>query len=261
MEVEQNNLLWEKEKNVGKTQFGRKLITQEQMGEIKPQIEQSWGEQLKEEFTSDYFIGLKEFLVKEKENYSIYPPGSQIFNAFNFTPFHEVKVVIIGQDPYHGKGQAHGLCFSVPYGITPPPSLINIFKELKSDLGVPIASHGNLESWAKQGVLLLNATLTVRANQAGSHQGKGWERFTDTVIKKLSENRVGLVFILWGKYAQAKEEIIDTHKHYILKAAHPSPFSAINGFFGCRHFSKTNELLRRHAIPEIEWKLPGGLFG
>lgn len=231
------------------------------MADVKPQIEQSWSEQLKDEFNSDYFIELKEFLVHEKEKNKVYPPGSQIFNAFNFTPFNDVKVVIIGQDPYHGKGQAHGLCFSVPYGIAPPPSLVNIFKEIKADLGFPIPSHGNLENWAKQGVLLLNATLTVRANQAGSHQGKGWEKFTNAVIKILSDKRVGLVFILWGKYAQAKEEIIDTNKHYILKAAHPSPFSALNGFFGCRHFSKTNDILKRHALQEIDWKLPDGLFG
>jgi uracil-DNA glycosylase len=231
------------------------------MVQIKPQIEPGWAEQLAEEFKASYFSELKEFLVTERERNSIYPPGSQIFNAFNLTPFNDVRVVIIGQDPYHGKGQAHGLCFSVPYGIAAPPSLINIFKELNSDLGIPMSSHGNLEYWARQGVLLLNATLTVRANQAGSHQGRGWETFTNAVIKTLSEKRVGLVFLLWGKYAQAKEELIDTTKHYILKAAHPSPFSAYNGFFGCKHFSKTNEILRRHALTEIDWKLKGGLFG
>lgn len=231
------------------------------MTQVKPQIEQTWGEQLADEFKAAYFLELKEFLVTEKEKYAVYPPGSQIFNAFNFTPFDDVRVVIIGQDPYHGKGQAHGLCFSVPYGITPPPSLINIFKEIQTDVGLPVPSHGNLENWARQGVLLLNATLTVRANQAGSHQGKGWETFTNAVIKKLSDKRVGLVFILWGKFAQAKEELIDTQKHYVLKAAHPSPFSAYNGFFGCKHFSKTNEILQKHAIPEIDWGLKGGLFG
>jgi uracil-DNA glycosylase len=231
------------------------------MTQVKPQIEQTWGEQLSDEFKAAYFLDLKEFLVTEKEKYAVYPPGSQIFNAFNFTPFDDVRVVIIGQDPYHGKGQAHGLCFSVAYGVTPPPSLINIFKEIQTDVGLPVPSHGNLEHWARQGVLLLNATLTVRANQAGSHQGKGWETFTNAVIKKLSDKRVGLVFILWGKFAQAKEELIDTQKHYVLKAAHPSPFSAYNGFFGCKHFSKTNEILRKHAIPEIDWGLKGGLFG
>jgi uracil-DNA glycosylase len=231
------------------------------MSQVNPQIEASWEEQLSDEFSASYFAGLKEFLVVEKEKYTVYPPGSQIFNAFNFTPFDDVRVVIIGQDPYHGMGQAHGLCFSVPYGVTPPPSLVNIFKEIKADLGLPVPPHGNLEHWARQGVLLLNATLTVRANQAGSHQGKGWETFTNSVIKRLSDQRAGLIFILWGKYAQAKEELIDTKKHYVLKAAHPSPFSAYNGFFGCRHFSKTNEILRRHALSEIDWSLKGGLFG
>ncbi len=230
------------------------------MTDIKPQIDESWKKELEAEFNASYFHELKEFLVKERENFKIYPPGSLIFNAFNHTPFNDVRVVLIGQDPYHGYGQAHGLCFSVSDGVKPPPSLVNIFKELNSDLGIPVSSHGNLEKWADQGVLLLNATLTVRANQAGSHQKKGWETFTDAVIKRLSEKRVGLIFILWGRYAQAKEEIIDTKKHYILKAAHPSPFSAYNGFFGCKHFSKSNEILKRHGLPEIDWKLNDGLF-
>jgi uracil-DNA glycosylase len=230
------------------------------MTDIKPQIDESWKKELEAEFNASYFHELKEFLVKERENFKIYPPGSLIFNAFNHTPFNDVRVVLIGQDPYHGYGQAHGLCFSVSDGVKPPPSLVNIFKELNSDLGIPVSSHGNLEKWADQGVLLLNATLTVRANQAGSHQKKGWETFTDAVIKRLSEKRVGLIFILWGRYAQAKEEIIDTQKHYILKAAHPSPFSAYNGFFGCKHFSKSNEILKRHGLPEIDWKLNDGLF-
>jgi uracil-DNA glycosylase len=230
------------------------------MTQINPQIEESWKENLSEEFQADYFSELKEFLVNERTSQKVYPPGSQIFNAFQFTPFSKVQVVILGQDPYHGYGQAHGLCFSVPHGIKPPPSLVNIFKELNSDLGVPVPNHGNLEGWAKQGVLLLNATLTVRANQAGSHQGKGWETFTDAVIRKLSDQRVGLVYILWGRFAQAKESLIDSKKHYILKAAHPSPFSAYNGFFGCKHFSKTNEILRRHGLDEINWDLKDGLF-
>jgi uracil-DNA glycosylase len=225
------------------------------MTQVKPQIEPSWKEVLKEEFSASYFASLKEFLVEEKKKYTIYPPGSLIFNAFNHTPFDKVKVVILGQDPYHGRGQAHGLCFSVPQGIKPPPSLVNIFKEQHDDLGIPIPNHGNLVKWADQGILLLNATLTVRANQAGSHQGKGWEQFTDAVIKKISEQRVGVVFLLWGRYAQAKEDLIDQSKHYILKAAHPSPFSAFNGFFGCNHFSKTNDLLARHAFPPIDWTL------
>jgi uracil-DNA glycosylase len=225
------------------------------MTEVKPQIEESWKEILQEQFNSSYFKSIKEFLVGEKQRFTVYPPGSLIFNAFNLTPFPAVRVVIIGQDPYHGAGQAHGLCFSVPRGISAPPSLVNIFKEINADLGIPLPKHGNLERWARQGVLLLNATLTVRANQAGSHQKKGWEIFTDAIISQLSKQRVGLVFLLWGKFAQDKESLIDTQKHYILKAAHPSPYSAYNGFFGCRHFSKTNEILRRHGLPEIDWSV------
>ena len=212
--------------------------------EVNPQIEESWKIMLKDEFGQQYFKELKQFLLLEKSNGRVYPPGGLIFNAFRLTPFDRVRVVLLGQDPYHGDGQAHGLCFSVPRGITPPPSLINIFKEIERDLGIPVPGHGNLERWALQGVLLLNATLTVRANQPGSHQRKGWESFTNSVIAKLSEKRVGLVFLLWGKYAQEKEALIDTNRHYVLKAAHPSPYSAYNGFFGCRHFSKTNEILR-----------------
>jgi uracil-DNA glycosylase len=222
---------------------------------LNPQIEESWKEVLASEFDRSYFSTLKEFLVEEKSHYTVYPPGSQIFNAFRFTPFHEVKVVILGQDPYHGQGQAHGLCFSVPQGIQAPPSLANIFKEIEKDLGIPVPSHGNLEKWARQGVLLLNATLTVRANQPGSHQKKGWEEFTHAVIRALSEKRVGIIFLLWGKFAHEKEALIDTNKHYILKAPHPSPLSAYNGFFGCRHFSKTNEILQKHGIQEIDWRI------
>jgi len=225
------------------------------MTEVKPQIEESWKEILQEQFNSSYFTSIKEFLVEEKQKFTVYPPGSLIFNAFNLTPFYAARVVIIGQDPYHGAGQAHGLCFSVPRGTSVPPSLVNIFKEINVDLGIPLPKHGNLEKWARQGVLLLNATLTVRANQAGSHQKKGWEIFTDAVISQLSKQRVGLVFLLWGKFAQDKESLIDTQKHYILKAAHPSPYSAYNGFFGCRHFSRTNEILSRHGLPEIDWSV------
>lgn len=223
------------------------------MSDINPRIEKSWKDILKDEFNSQYFSELKEFLIEEKKKFTIYPPGNLIFNAFNRTPFDKVRVVLLGQDPYHGKGQAHGLCFSVPKGISQPPSLINIFKELKSDLGIPMPNHGNLEKWTSQGVLLLNATLTVRANQAGSHQNKGWERFSDTVIKKISEKHAGIIFLLWGKYAQAKEELIDKNRHYILKAAHPSPYSADYGFFGCRHFSRTNDILSRHGLEKIDW--------
>jgi uracil-DNA glycosylase len=223
------------------------------MGNIDPKIEESWKEILREEFTAEYFQQLKSFLVEEKRNHTVYPPGPKIFAAFNFTPFHDVKAVIIGQDPYHGPGQAHGLCFSVPEGINPPPSLKNIFKEIKSDLGIEPAWTGNLEKWAAQGVLLLNATLTVRARQAGSHQNRGWEQFTDTVIKKLSEERSGIVFLLWGAYAGRKAELIDANRHHILTAPHPSPFSADRGFFGCKHFSKTNAFLRQQGVEEIDW--------
>ena len=223
--------------------------------QVNPQIENSWKEELKEEFNASYFMGLKEFLLEEKAAFTVYPPGKFIFNAFQHAPFDKVRVVILGQDPYHGPGQAHGLCFSVPQGIAPPPSLVNIFKEIERDLGIPAPVHGNLTRWATQGVLLLNATLTVRANQPGSHQRKGWETFTDAVIRRLSDRRVGLVFLLWGKFAQEKESLIDVNRHYVLKAAHPSPFSAYNGFFGCRHFSKTNEILNKHGLKEIDWRV------
>jgi len=225
------------------------------MQKIDPQIEPSWKNVLSEEFDKEYFIQLKEFLAEEKKQFAIYPPGNLIFSAFNFTPFDQVKVVIVGQDPYHGTGQAHGLCFSVAHGITKPPSLVNIFKEIQTDLGFAQTSHGCLESWAKQGVFLLNAILTVRANTASSHQGKGWEKFTDSVIRTLSDKRQGLVFLLWGNYAKSKENLIDTSKHFVLKAAHPSPFSAYNGFFGCRHFSKTNEILMNQKIGPIDWRI------
>lgn len=222
---------------------------------IDPRIHDSWKEPLTEEFNQPYFAALKNFLVEEKKSHAVYPPGNKIFAAFNRTPFEKVKVVILGQDPYHGKGQAHGLCFSVPPGIASPPSLVNIFMELHNDLGIAMPSHGNLEAWAGQGVLLLNATLTVRANQAGSHQNRGWENFTDAVIRKLSLEKKGLVFILWGRYAQAKEFLIDAGRHHILKAAHPSPFSAHSGFFGCRHFSKTNEILQKQGMEPVDWSL------
>jgi uracil-DNA glycosylase len=225
------------------------------MTNINPQIEESWKAILANEFNKQYFNELKAFLIEERTKFTVYPAGQNIFNAFNFTPFDSVKVVILGQDPYHGPGQAHGLSFSVPEGIKPPPSLANIFKELKSDIGLPISTSGNLESWAKQGVLLLNATLTVRANEAGSHQKKGWEQFTDTVIKMISDEKTGIIFLLWGRFAQDKAQIIDASKHYILKAAHPSPFSAYNGFMGCKHFSKTNELLVNNGFEPISWEI------
>jgi uracil-DNA glycosylase len=220
---------------------------------VNPVIHPSWLAELKDEFTKPYFLELKQFLLEEKKMHTVYPPGKLIFSAFNHTPFDKVEVVIIGQDPYHGPGQANGLCFSVSDGIPSPPSLVNIFKEIQSDLGFPIPVSGNLERWADQGVMLLNAMLTVRANEPASHHGKGWEIFTDTVIHHLSERKEGLVFLLWGKFAQAKEQLINTSKHHILKAAHPSPFSAYNGFMGCKHFSKTNELLKAQGKPEIDW--------
>lgn len=227
------------------------------MSENIPQIEESWRLALQPEFNATYFSELREFLKVEKESKVIYPPGSRIFAAFNFTPLTAVKVVILGQDPYHGEGQAHGLCFSVPESVKPPPSLMNIYKELHNDLGIPIPTTGNLENWAKQGVLLLNATLTVRAGDAGSHQGRGWETFTDQVIKTISDLRAGVVFLLWGNYAQAKEELIDQKKHFVLKAPHPSPFSAARGFFGCKHFSKTNQILKKIGLEEINWNPEG----
>ncbi|MGE0079117.1 MAG: uracil-DNA glycosylase [Bacteroidales bacterium] len=222
---------------------------------MNPQIEESWRVVLNDEFSKEYFAKLKEFLVEEKKHYTVYPPGSKIFAAFNYTPFHKVNVVLLGQDPYHGPGQAHGLCFSVPHGVPKPPSLVNIFKELKDDVGISIPNHGNLEKWTKQGVLLLNATLTVRANQAGSHQKKGWENFTDSAIVALSQKRVGLIFILWGAYAQAKAQLIDKSKHHILMAPHPSPLSVSRGFYGCKHFSKTNKLLTEMGKEPIDWSL------
>jgi uracil-DNA glycosylase len=222
---------------------------------INPQIDESWKALLNEEFGKEYFIKLKNFLVAEKDHYPIYPPGKFIFNAFDKTPVEKVKVVILGQDPYHGAGQAHGLCFSVQTGIKPPPSLVNIFKEIHDDLGLSVPNHGNLEKWTEQGVLLLNATLTVRANMARSHFNKGWEKFTDAAIQKISEAKENLVFLLWGKDAQAKEPLINGNKHLILKAAHPSPFSAYAGFFGCKHFSKTNNYLISKNIEPVDWCL------
>jgi uracil-DNA glycosylase len=222
---------------------------------INPNIDESWKEILIDEFHKPYFTQLKSFLVEEKNLYTIYPKGNEIFAAFNLTPFQNVRVVILGQDPYHGPGQAHGLSFSVPVGVPAPPSLVNIFKEINSSLGFPIPRSGNLESWAKQGVLLINATLTVRANQAGSHQKKGWETFTDSVIGKLSEQRENIVFLLWGAYAQAKSVLIDTSKHTVLMAPHPSPLSAHRGFLGCGHFVKTNDILVSKGLKPINWKI------
>lgn len=220
------------------------------------QIESSWKKVLGEEFEKDYFKNLRLFLKAEKQNGQvIYPPGNRIFAAFANTPFEKVKVVILGQDPYHGAGQANGLCFSVSDGVRQPPSLQNIFKELNVDLQLKIPVSGNLEPWTKQGVLLLNSILTVRANTPASHQNKGWEQFTDEVIRTLSAKRSGIVFILWGRYAQQKEVLIDTFKHYVLKAPHPSPFSAHTGFLGCKHFSKANNLLVQQNLEPVNWNI------
>ena len=220
---------------------------------MKVKIEESWEKVLQTEFDKPYFKDLTDFVRSEYATATIYPPASLIFNAFNLCPFSKVKVVIIGQDPYHGPGQAHGLCFSVNDGVQFPPSLQNIFKEIKSDLDIPIPTSGNLTRWAEQGVLLLNATLTVRAHSAGSHQKKGWETFTDSVIRILAEQKENLVFILWGAYAQKKGAFIDNNRHLILSSAHPSPLSAYNGFFGNHHFSLTNEWLHKHGIDTINW--------
>lgn len=225
------------------------------MSEKQPEIEESWREVLKDEFDTPYFSNLKSFLILEKSMYHICPYGSQIFAALNYTPLPRVKAVILGQDPYHGVGQAHGLSFSVPDGVRIPPSLKNIFKELSDDLGIKEPKSGNLEKWAEQGVLLLNSTLTVRKGNAGSHQGKGWEVFTDVIIKSISELRAGVIFLLWGKYAQEKIKLIDTSKHFILTASHPSPFSVYRGFYGCKHFSKANKILTDNGLEPINWDL------
>lgn len=220
-------------------------------------IEPSWKEVLKSEFTKPYFQQIVTFLKTEKSaGKIIYPPGPLIFNAFNQTPITKLKVVILGQDPYHGAGQAHGLSFSVPNGIKPPPSLVNIFKEIQDDIGTAMPlQYGNLTRWAEQGILLLNAALTVRANEPFSHANFGWAEFTNAVIQKISDEKKGIIFLLWGKFAQEKQLLIDETKHFVLKAAHPSPFSADKGFFGCKHFSKTNELLTKQGLSPIDWKL------
>lgn len=216
-------------------------------------IEPGWKSKLKTEFEKEYFVKLTDFVRAEYRKGAVYPPGSLIFNAFDVCPFDRVTAVIIGQDPYHGPGQAHGLCFSVKDGIDFPPSLVNIFKEIESDLGIRIKASGDLSRWAAQGVLLLNATLTVRAHQAGSHQRKGWEEFTDYVIKVLNDEKQKLVFFLWGAYAQKKGESIDRSRHLVLESVHPSPLSASRGFFGNRHFSRCNDYLSKNGISPIDW--------
>ena len=217
-------------------------------------IETTWKEKLNNEFGKEYFVRLSDFVRNEYKSATIYPPGSLIFNAFNLCSFNSIKAVIIGQDPYHGPGQAHGLCFSVRNGIAFPPSLINIFKEIQSDLDLPRPVSGNLERWASQGVLLLNATLTVREHLAGSHQKKGWEEFTDSVISIINNEKKNVVFFLWGAYAQKKGESIDRTKHLVLESVHPSPLSATRGFFGNKHFSKCNDYLREHGVEPVDWR-------
>lgn len=221
---------------------------------ISPKLEAGWKEALAASFSDPRMIALKDFLRSEKASgQTVYPPASRMFAAFDSTPWDKVRVVILGQDPYHGPGQANGLCFSVNPGVPIPPSLLNIYKEIENDLGIPRPSHGDLTSWAEQGVLLLNATLSVRAHQAGSHQKKGWEEFTDDVVARLNEEKSGLVFMLWGSYARKKGAIIDRSRHTVLQAPHPSPLSAHRGFFGCGHFSKVNEVLQAQGRPPIDW--------
>ncbi len=223
----------------------------------KIKLESGWKAALAQEFASPYMADLRQFLVAGKdEGKQIFPPASLWFRSLDLTPLDKVRVVILGQDPYHGEGQAHGLCFSVPKGVRPPPSLVNIFKEMGTDLGLSPPGHGCLESWASQGVLLLNSVLTVESAQAASHQGKGWERFTDAIIRKVNEKDRPVIFILWGSYAQKKAAFVDTSRHLVLKSVHPSPLSAYNGFFGSRPFSQANTFLETHGQPPIEWRLP-----
>lgn len=221
----------------------------------RPQLPPAWLEVLEDEFTKPYMAELRAFLQEEKRRYRVYPPGPEIFAAFWHTPFDRVRVVVLGQDPYHGPGQAHGLCFSVRRGTPLPPSLVNIFQELRDDLGIPPAGHGDLTAWADQGVLLLNAVLTVREHAANSHRGRGWETFTDRVVHELATRKEGLVFVLWGSSAQQKAARVDRRRHLVLSAPHPSPLSASRGFFGSRPFSRINEHLRRRGEPEVDWRL------
>jgi uracil-DNA glycosylase len=233
--------------------FAVKYMTKMGVSILEPKLNEDWKKALQAEFKAPYFLDLKAFLIQEKAKYMVYPPGKQIFAAFDLCPPDQVRVVIVGQDPYHGEGQANGLCFSVSPGTRLPPSLKNIFKELKTDLGCEMMHHGDLSAWAKQGVLLLNTSLTVRAASPASHSNKGWEQFTDNAIRYLSMNKRGIVFLLWGNHARLKEKLIDSGKHFILTAAHPSPLSAYNGFFGCRHFSRANKILIDQGRKPIHW--------
>lgn len=226
------------------------------MQEKIPNLEPGWLNVLGDEFSKLHMVSLRSFLVEERKRYTLFPPMKDVFNAFWLTPFDQVRVVILGQDPYHGRGQAHGLCFSVQRGVKPPPSLLNIYQELRDDLGVPPAHHGELTAWARQGVLLLNTVLTVREGEAGAHAGKGWEPFTDRVIYELNTRKEGLVFLLWGKPAQAKAAMVDMRRHKVIRSAHPSPYSANAGFFGSRPFSQTNTWLEGRGEAPIQWQLP-----
>jgi uracil-DNA glycosylase len=237
------------------TSISEKFSTNEVNVSINPRLEEGWKQALESEFQQDYFRKLKQFLLEEYKKYTIYPGKQHIFQAFNLTPFTSTRVVILGQDPYHGAGQAHGLCFSVPEQMGLPPSLKNIYKELENDLGITPATKGDLSSWARQGVLLLNATLTVRHQSPGSHQQKGWETFTDAAIQALNKKEEPIIFLLWGRFARQKAALIDQSRHHILTAPHPSPFSAHTGFFGCGHFSRTNQLLIRAGKPPINWEI------
>ncbi len=235
--------------------FGIICITILLRGDFMVNLGNSWDELLKDEFKKDYYLKLRQFLKQEYSTQTIYPHMNNIFNALKYTAYEDVKAVILGQDPYHGEGQAHGLCFSVQKGIVPPPSLKNMFKELNSDLGIAEPNHGELTNWAKQGVLMLNTVLTVRKGMANSHRGMGWEIFTDKVIELLNNREKPIVFLLWGSPARAKKKLITNPNHFILETVHPSPLSAYNGFFGCRHFSKTNEILKSIGSSEIDWRL------
>ncbi|MFM7201971.1 MAG: uracil-DNA glycosylase [Myxococcota bacterium] len=226
------------------------------MQEKIPNLEPGWLNVLGDEFSKLHMVSLRSFLVEERKRYTLFPPMKDVFNAFWLTPFDQARVVILGQDPYHGRGQAHGLCFSVQRGVKPPPSLLNIYQELRDDLGVPPAHHGELTAWARQGVLLLNTVLTVREGEAGAHAGKGWEPFTDRVIYELNTRKEGLVFLLWGKPAQAKAAMVDMRRHKVIRSAHPSPYSANAGFFGSRPFSQTNTWLEGRGEAPIQWQLP-----
>lgn len=247
-----SGIIWNRSKERNQI---RDMNNHREESSLNPKLEESWLARLKGEFEQEYMFKLKQFLLRERESHVVYPRGSDMFNAFNMTPFDDVKVVLLGQDPYHGPGQAHGLCFSVRDGVDAPPSLVNIFKEIERDLGLPRPNHGNLTGWARQGVFLLNTVLSVRQKAAKSHQGQGWETFTDRVIQSLGSEKENLVFLLWGSSARSKAAMIDRERHLVLEAPHPSPLSAHRGFLGCGHFSKANAWLEEKGIAQINWSL------